>query len=257
MIKVFLGIPSLGSREDAQCYFLRDLEKKYKDKIELVYPKQFVGRIFHDFARNAYVDEFLASGCDVLWFLDSDVVPPINALDLITEDYDKWDLAGCPYPVWMTPDGYAGPQAVFTVYNRREDGRFVASVIPDSGRGYVNGIATGCIFIKRHVFEKIQKPYFEFSYNQDTRQITEGEDLGFCRKVSDAGYTFYIDFSMVCKHYKKVCLLEVNNYAMDYAHKAIEGYVQRFKSEYVKSKLGLDQKPKSSLILPDTKIIGV
>lgn len=221
-VKLFMGIPSTGTRSDAQCYALRRLEKVYGDRIEFVYPELLVQRIFHDFARNAYVEEFLKSDCDIMWFLDSDVVPGPKTLDLITEHGDKWQLAGCPYPVFMTQKGWDGPQVVFTVYNRAASGMYPAS-IPREGTGFVDGIATGCIFIKREPLLKLTKPYFEFKYDAETREMTEGEDLGFCRKVNDLGYRFFTDYSMVCKHYKMVDLLDVNNYAITFSN---QNYVQ-------------------------------
>ena len=36
-LKVFMGIPSTGSRHDAQNYFLRRLERDLADKVEFVY----------------------------------------------------------------------------------------------------------------------------------------------------------------------------------------------------------------------------
>jgi hypothetical protein len=223
MIKLYMGLPSTGDRSDFQTYVLRDLEKKYADKITFVYPQACVFRKFHDFARNAIVEDFLATDCDILWFLDSDVAPPPNVLDLITEHGEHWDLAGAPYPVFMTPDGYKGPQVVMCVYNQGEKGLH-ASAVPNKGHAMVDGLATGCLFIKRDVFSKLKKPYFEFKFEPETRYLTEGEDLGFCRKVNDLGYKFFTDYSMVCKHYKMVDLLEVNNYAIDYSNQSVLQY---------------------------------
>lgn len=222
-LKIFMGIPSTGDRSDAQVYFLRSIEKKYKEEVELVYPEDLVIRVSHDFARNAYVDAFLSSDCDLLWFLDSDVVPPKNVLDTVVKHHGEWSLAGAPYPVFISQKGLDGPQVVYTVYNRNDKG-FYPSPIPGSGQSFVDGLATGCLFIKREVFTKLSKPYFEHKYDNQTRELTEGEDLGFCRKVSDLGYKFFVDFSHVCKHYKRVDLLDVNNYAITYANNQVLAY---------------------------------
>lgn len=235
-IKIFCGFISTGERHAGQEYAIREIVKRYGDKIELVYPQNFVGRIFHDFARNASVEEFLASDCDVLWFLDADIVPPVKVMELVTEHWDKWQLAGAPYPVFMGLPGQDGPVIVFTTYKKGQQG-FHAASIPDSGTDFVDGIATGCIFIKRGVFTKLRKPYFEFKYNPETREMIEGEDLGFCRKVNDVGYQFFTDYSMVCKHYKRVCLLDVNNYAIRYANNAINAFDAHMRSFYAQKLL--------------------
>lgn len=250
--RIYMGIPSTGTRSDYQTYLLRDLEKKYGEQIELVYPERCTHRIFHDYARNEIVKEFLKSDCDILWFLDSDVVPPQHVLDLVTKHGDMWDLAGAPYPVFMTPEEGGGPQVVMCVYTQDEAGLHAAQV-PQSGTAMVDGLATGCIFIKREVFAQLQEPYFEFKHDEKSRRILEGEDLGFCRKVNEKGYKFFTDFGMVCKHYKQVDLLEVNNYAITYANKAIMAFEQQIKPTLLalaKQVDALKARNKSGLILP-------
>lgn len=251
-IKLFVAVPSMGSVVDAQIYALRDLEKKYADQIEFTYPPVLIQRKFHDYARNRMAAEFLNSGCDILWFLDSDVVPPAHVLDLVVKHSQYWDLAGAPYPVFMTPSGYEGPQVVMCVYTN-DGGGLHASKVPYEGTAFVDGLATGCLFIKRDVFAQLSQPYFEFKYDAESRCISEGEDLGFCKKVNDLGYKFFTDFSMVCKHYKTVDLLDVNNYAINYANQAVLAYDAniRPKIDVLMNKVKEGAKPKSNLILPD------
>lgn len=246
---MFVAIPTLGSREDAQVYALRRIEKKYADKIELVYPYEQVTRIFHDFARNQMVDEFLASDCDILWFVDADIIPPDSILDLIVEHGDKWKLAGGVYPVWMPPAGQTDKQIVFTVYRKYNDKICPSIDVPMSGTDFVAGLATGCLFIRREIFAELKRPFFEFKYNETTRDLVEGEDLGFCRKVSDLGHQFFVDFSLACHHMKKVSLLEMNNYAMQYAQRCIANHERAIRQAIAKKKLAKLSQPKSNLIL--------
>lgn len=222
--KIYMGFPTNGSVVDAQAYALRALQERYGDKVEFVYPEKLVNRIFHDFARNAIVEEFLESDCDVLWMLDSDVVPPTHVLDLVTVHWEKWEVSGAAYPVFMTQPGEELKQLVFTAYRGTNGLGMGPSRIPYSGEDLVDGLATGCLFIKRDVFKKLEKPYFEFKYDETNRKMREGEDLGFCLKLQKLGIKFFTDFSMVCKHYKNVDLLEMNNYAITFANKAVENY---------------------------------
>ena len=99
-IKIYCGIPSTGDRVDVQNYWWREVQDRYSDRIELVFPELCVQRIFHDFARNEVVEEFLATDCDVLFFLDSDICPPKFLFDIVTNHYDKWEAAGAPYGIW-------------------------------------------------------------------------------------------------------------------------------------------------------------
>lgn len=235
-----MGLPSNGTVCDFQSYVLRDLQDRYKDEIEFIYPEALCQRIFHDSARCGIVEDFLDSGADIMWMLDSDICPPKHVLDIITQYGDKWQCAGAPYPVFMASPGEAHRQVIFTVYNQiapdpiTKAPRIAPTNVPDEGTAFVDGIATGCLFIKREVFDKLERPYFEFKYDPITRQPIEGEDIGFCLKMVKLGIKFFVDFSMVCKHYKNnIDLLEINNYAMSYAKKCIDAQ-SRAISEQVK-----------------------
>lgn len=249
-----MGIPSMGNRSDAQVHKLREMSERYKDTIELVYPKKLAHRMFHDHARNKTVEEFLASDCDIMWFLDSDVVPHDFALDLVVKHQDKWKLAGLPYPVMMTPAGESTPQIVFTVYkNLKEKQGMGAASIPKEGIDFVDGIATGCIFIKREVLEKLDKPYFKFVYNEENRDIVMGEDLDFCFRVSKLGYKFFIDYEKVCRHFKTVDLLDVNNYAIDFVNKSMGVFEANIRSQL--SKFYIDKKFRRNDASPASPVI--
>ena len=116
------------------------------------------------------------------------------------------------------------------------------------------------MFLKRSVFDKLQKPYFKFIYHEESREMIEGEDLGFCKKLSDLGIKFYTDFSMACRHTKTVDLLEMNNYAMTYAKNAVDAYDRAIRPQIVglvkeveRLKREMNSRPlpeKSNIILP-------
>lgn len=259
--KVFVAIPTTGNVIDSQSFVLRDIAEHYKDQIELVYPEQCVRRMFHDFARNEMVEEFLRSDCDILWFLDSDVTPNKHVMDLVAIHQDKWQVAGATYPVFMKPGNKENIlEVVFTCYKRnKESGNFTLEAVPKEGSAFVDGLATGCLFIKREVFGLMHKPYFEFKFKEANRDLAEGEDLGFVRKLNALGIKTYTDFSFVCRHQKNIDLLDVNNYAISYSNRNLEAYDKTLREqvqEAVKSAYqagynkGLNQKPKNSLILP-------
>jgi hypothetical protein len=225
--KVYMGLPSNGSVSDFQNYVLRDLVERYSDEIDLVFPDSLCQRIFHDAAREGIIQDFLATDCDMIWMLDSDICPPKHVLDLVTMHGDKWQVAGAPYPVFMAQPGESVRQLVFTVYKSTKPGpdgspRLSPCDCPNDGQEFIDGIATGCLFIKREVFDKLERPYFEFKYDPVTRMPILGEDLGFCLKMYKLGIKFFVDYSMSCKHFKNnIDLLEINNYAISYAQKCV------------------------------------
>ena len=237
-IKVYMGLPTMGDVVDSQVHMLREIEKIYQDKVELVYPDRCVRRIFHDFARNCIVEEFLSSDCDVLWFLDADITPHKSVLDLVVCHFDEWKVAGAVYPIFMTPPGEETPEVLITAYKKTETGNYTMDKVPTMGTGFVDGLTTGCLFIKKEVFSELKKPYFEFTYENETRLIKEGEDLGFIRKMGNLGYKFFTNYAFVCKHYKNVDLLDMNNYAMIYAKRAVN-YHDSIVKDQVKSALAL------------------
>lgn len=229
-IKVYMGVLSTGLRADIHTYLFRDLQERYGDRVEMVFPDDCAHYFPHDFARCQYVDRFLETDCDVLWFLDSDVCPPKFIFDLLVNNYDTWQVAGAPYPLWMAPPGGQENTILFTTYDgtvEDEDGKktgICMTECPASGQKFVDAIATGCMFVKREVFSELARPYFEFKFHPKTRKILEGEDLGFCLKLNKVGIRCLIDYSMVCKHYKNVCLLDMQNYATSRANAAVLKY---------------------------------
>lgn len=251
--KVYLAWLSTGERRDEHLFLYKRLQEKYSDRLELVLPERSTFLVWHDFARNMAVESFLASDCDILWFLDSDVIPPSNILDLITEHGEKWKLAGAPYPVFMSVPGYRTQQVVYCVYSKREgaDDILDPARIPDMGADFIDGIATGCLFIRREILEGLEKPYFEHIFDKETRHLDQGEDLGFCKRMMKAGNRFFIDYSMRCQHIKKVDLISVSDTIEEQKRMVLEAYSKEIRNKMTLQKLAKLREPnKSNLILP-------
>ncbi len=226
--RIYMGICSTGDRVDVQTYLFNELRDRYSDRLELVFPETCVHRMFHDFARNEVMEEFLASDCDVLWYLDSDICPPKFILDIVVNHYDKWEVAGAPYPIWMVPPGGNEPAVLLTAYKGIIDDGVTKGIgmadVPSSGTDFVDALATGCLFLKKSLCQRLERPFFEFKYDPKSRKLVEGEDLGFALKLSKMGVKFFVDYSAVCKHYKKVCLLDVNNFAITLSNRKVLEY---------------------------------
>lgn len=256
--KVFCAVPTTGQVSDVQTYFWRDAEKKYADRIEFIWPAQCVRRVFHDYARNSLVEEFLKSDAEIMFFLDSDVSPPDDIFDLVVNEKDKWVVAGAPYPIFVVPPGQTDPQIVFTAYKGRgAKGGLAAADVPNTGTEFIDGLATGCLFIKRELFGQLQKPYFAFEYDAETRSLTAGEDLSFCRKVTDLGHKFYVDYSKVCRHYKHVCLLEMNNYTRQYAKRSVEMYDALVRPKVMELQARLAAKKAPAIVAPTSGAMAI
>jgi len=167
-----------------------------------------------DEARNLCVE---ASKHDYVFFMDCDQTFHPNTLkrlmsrdkDIITGVY--FARGGYPIPhiyKWYRQrDGdeatlykpFADIMSEHLVANHAEVyGKPPAWVLEEAKDEHVieiDGCGLGCILIKREVFEKIPKPWFERTTDRG------GEDFDFCRKVQEAGFKIYADLSVMCGHW--------------------------------------------------------
>lgn len=152
----------------------------------------------YDHARNEAVKMFLANGLyQWLFFLDSDVVPPNDAvLRLLSRNL----------PI------------VSGMYSRRSPPHGVPVMIRE-GVGWINSfprnslveadlVGAGCLLIHRHVLEKVPPqdrvhPWFWWRVDdQEAHKKGMGmsEDFTWCKHVRQHGYKIYVDTSIKCRH---------------------------------------------------------
>ena len=160
-------------------------------------------------SRNLLVELFLKSDCEYLLMIDDDIVPPDNIMELV--EHDKDVVAGLCYAC----NSYSG---IFPVaYQKTDKGMFRGSYnligtgndTENKGLLKVDLVGSGCIMIHRHVFARLDKPYFKFIFNDDLTQIEESEDFDFCNRVIEAGMEVYVDTDRACGHLKAVDLKEI------------------------------------------------
>jgi len=182
--------------------------------------------------RNTCVKEFLESPCSRLWFVDDDVIPPLDkrlcgnkdgVFQLLDVDAD---IAIAPYPFV----GNFSP-----VYMHYEDPNTMEKMKQGEGEGPVldvTGVGMGCTIIKRRVLEdrrmwyptsykgvenppKIHDqtgetgalpPVFRFQFKPDGRAL-QGEDFDFCIRAKRLGYSIKFHSGLVCGHLKYVDIL--------------------------------------------------
>lgn len=164
-----------------------------------------------DNARNQCVKKFLAGDWDYLWFIDDDVVPPQDALHrLISADKD---IIGATAFSMRSENGQNYPYPVTLKYDK--DKNYVLYV--GKGIDEVDATGGGCIMYKRHVFEhpQMEKPY-EFQYNRDgTLKLTC--DFLIHQKTQALGYKTYVDFDLICSHFRQVDIKSINDLLIKHA----------------------------------------
>jgi len=148
-------------------------------------------------ARNQIHDIFIENkdqGSHLL-MLDSDVLAPPNIIATLLMANKPivggWYRKKEKYPIKRL-DGTVEIAQRPVVYDYDKDKKgFIQRVAPGTGIERVDGAGAGCWLMRRDVAEGIGKsPYGEDS----------GEDLVLCRKITEAGFEMWIDWSMACAH---------------------------------------------------------
>ena len=192
MKKVLCCIPTLGNIRIELAQRLYQWKAQYGDFFD-VYPS-LVRPLFE--ARNDCVRAFLKSDASYLFFVDSDAVPPINAIDLLlSHGFDKKIISGLCPEIKLDSDGILKkvPMALRKVKN----GEY--KIIDDSelnGLVEVDAAGTICVMIHKSVFKKLQSPWF---YNL-------AEDFYFYEKAKATGFSVDIDCNCKVVHYMMVGL---------------------------------------------------
>ncbi len=119
-----------------------------------------------------------------VFFIDDDMLlPPTALLHLLKHDVP---IVGGLYFGRMQPH-------LPIAYRHVEDNQWIPITEFCAGLQEVDAIGAGCLLIKREVFEKMSRPWFEFSDRM-------GEDMYFCEQAKQLGYTILLDADVECKH---------------------------------------------------------
>ena len=164
--------------------------------------------------RNELVDIMFNEGCDYIFFVDSDVILPPNALmGLYGMD---WYFSVGTYPrkeLKTIKAQIENDETVPTTLYFHEDRNKEAyhpfylpfSELEEGKIIPVDCCGLGCALIRSDLFEKIDKPYFFFAHEGDpsdpeNKGYCHGEDMYFCRKVIQAGIQIWAHGSVLCGH---------------------------------------------------------
>lgn len=192
MKKVFIGIPTMSS---VHTFLMSRIVKLFTDQKVSLQMYCTINEQPVDNARNKIVDEFLKSDCTHLFFIDSDTIPPEDALYKMLE-LNKDIVSALTPMIRMSPTTHD----YFREWNCvGMDGKHLQ---PDTGVVPILGAGASCFLIKRKVFD-MPKPYFRNTYADDSgRDVFIGEDIYFMTKAHQNGYKAYADTSIICNHNK-------------------------------------------------------
>lgn len=143
-------------------------------------------------------------------FVDSDTVPPMEALDDLLAH--ELDIVSAVTPILhydRENDKFSTMDNCFTHQDKDEKtGEVLKTHVVKrlTGLQKIWRCGASCLLVKREVFEKLEKPFFKFDHNEDGTETTRSEDLYFCDKAREAGFEIYADTSIICHHIKDVML---------------------------------------------------
>ena len=131
-------------------------------------------------------------GAEYMMWLDSDMVfPATTALRLMAH---QEDVVAANYVRRQPP--YKG-----VAYETIGDWENPLAYEPQDDLVEVEGIGMGCMLVKTSILDEIPQPWFEFGWVPETQDLL-GEDMIFCQKMAQVGYTVKVDtnLSMETKH---------------------------------------------------------
>lgn len=190
MKKVLCCIPTLGTIRIELAQRLYQWKAQYGNFFD-IYPSS-VRPLFA--ARNDCVKVFLNSDASYLFFVDSDAVPPANAIEmLLSHGFDKKIVGGlCPI-IKQDSDGQL--KKIYLTLKKVKDGY---KLIDEELRGLIQVDATGatCVMIHKSVLKKVHPPWFH----------NLAEDFYFYEKAKASGFDIFVDCNCKVVHYKVVGL---------------------------------------------------
>lgn len=187
MNKVMIGMPSMGTIRTFTVTSLMGMLSHDQT------PKMFsmpVHTYVHE-ARRICAEEAIEHGCTHLWFVDADMLFLPNALEKLLSHRKM--VVGANYHARELP--------LRSNIKFRENG----VTVPKDGKDFPKhlfkcyAVPTGMMLIDLRVFEKIPKPWFNFTYKDDGR-MDYGEDVYFCDLVQKAGIDVWCDPTIDVRH---------------------------------------------------------
>ena len=147
-------------------------------------------------ARCRQVDAFLASKCTHLFLLDSDTIPPPNAIE---------KLLAFDFPFIAAPHTSAiGRETGIMVLDRNPKGKDYIQHHPWREGSGLQGpnVVVGCagMLIRRDVFEKVGRPWFRCIHHPITGQLVKTEDFDFCDRMHACGMEVWADCNTIVHH---------------------------------------------------------
>ena len=219
--KIMVAIPTRGYVLCSLVTRLMQLQEKYPDIIYHVEQ----GGLSVSHVRNSIVQKFLKTDCTVLIQVDDDVVPRMSIPEMADHPYD---IVGATYHIFRHEMNLPFP-GVFkwtgTTY------RPIDEVFGRTGLVKCDAVVTGCMAVKRQVFEhpELTAP-FAMKYT-DEGLMNFSDDIHFCHRARQLGFSIYADYDRHADH----CPTGVSMNLLSYQYQ--EAYILAMQKEREKPRI--------------------
>lgn len=170
----------------------------------------FVRRSMPDVARNGMAEQLLKMKQDYIFFLDDDMAiedcHPAKLLDQLVQGMEKDPTIGI-----LAPRAYKRTKPFFPcVFNKKTESTY--KPIDTVGKGLIEVDAIHCAatLIRPSVFERMERPWFEFLQVGDVRL---GEDISFTRKARNLGIRVLCDTDIQVQHISDPVLVDHSTFS--------------------------------------------
>lgn len=166
----------------------------------------YVGTFSCEFSRNTLIEKAFKGGGEWthIFFVDSDIVPPLNALEKLLR-LDVGIAAGV-YPMIID-------NGIFWSASN-ENGNWIPMHVnlPKKPFG-ANACGGGCILVRKDVFVDMGWPWFKNELQEMNKNNGVGlkstEDIYFIKGALRKGHKLMVEPTVICKHHNGVELLKM------------------------------------------------
>lgn len=136
-------------------------------------------------ARNHVVELALSTDADAIFWCDSDIVLPVDAVSQLVRE-DKDFITGMYYmrkkPHWPLVAHYMPEKETFSWFTEW----------PENVVAPVDGCGFGCVLTSMAMLRALPAPWFHYE--------KFSEDFDFCRKAAKAGFQLFVHTGVQCGH---------------------------------------------------------
>jgi len=187
--KLGIGVPN--TEKTMNPYFFDSFVVMDKP-IDFTYMRPpYVGYVGIDTARNSLVTQALENGCSHILMMDTDQMYPHDTITKMLR-HNLPVVGAIVHRRYPPFDPIMLRGAIGSFVKVPDEECFSGELVK------VDATGCGCVLYDMEVFMKTKPPWFEIYQLESDKDV--GEDIGFCGKLSEAGFDIYVDTSIEIVH---------------------------------------------------------